>query len=388
MFRQLANGLQIRYFTEIVNYETKSLTVVEKEFFRVLQRYLASFDTFHVAHTRRLKRNPTLDFFASVLVRHIKYPLVARKAFQPDCIHHVLHNINSTMLFVKPRWAISVVTCHDIHSMIPPNLTEFKLHRGGLVRNLFKRLANGSFRKAELIIAVSENTKRDLINYLKIPEEKICVVYHGVNHDVFQPRDKEEARYQTGISPDTQLVLSVCSNEPRKNIETLIEAIQILRCSVPNLQLIHVGGLSSLSRHMVEEFNLGDCVRALENVPEDQLALLYNAADVFVFPSLYEGFGMPPLEAMASGCPVIASDRSSIPEVVGNGGILINPRNAGFLAATIEKVLSNSDLRTDMIQKGLSRASGFTWEKCVKETFGLYHTLWGDQGTNQSTKAN
>lgn len=367
--------LECMYFLEIVNYETKSLTVIEKEFFKELQKHDINTKTFTITHTTKFKHNKHVDFIVSAFDRHIRYPLLALKQFQQHRIHHILHNINASMLFLKPKNCLSIVTCHDIHSALPLKEIEYRLHKGGVLRNFFKRISNKAFQRADFIIAVSNNTKKDLMKYLKIPKEKICVIYNGVNHVVFKPREKAGARAELGLSTNTNIILSVSSDEPRKNVETLIEAVHSLSKHTPNLQLFHIGALSNRCKKLINKFKLKKFVKNFENVSEKELAYFYNAADIYVFPSFYEGFGLPPLEAMASGCPVIASNRSSIPEVVGNAGIMIDPNDSKELARRIEEVLADEDLRAKMIKKGLVQASKLTWEKCALEIIKLYQDI-------------
>lgn len=368
--------IECMHFIEIVNYETKSLSVIEKEFFEELKKHEEiSAKTFTITHTTKFKSNKHLDFLLSAFDRHVRYSLLARSQFQPYRIHHILHNINASMLILKPKNCRSIVTCHDLHSGIPLQQMEYKLHKGGVLRYFFKNFSNQAFKRADIIIAVSKNTKEDLIKYLKIPEGKILVIYNGVNHEVFKPRDKSKARAELQLPEDKSLVLNVASDEPRKNIETLIKAIFDVSKSISDLQFLHVGTLSDKSTKLISEFKLEKIVKNYKEVSEQELTYLYNAADVFVFPSFYEGFGLPPLEAMASGCPSIVSDRSSLPEVVGNGGIMIDPNDSEALAQRIKEVLANQNLQAQMIQKGQEQAKKFSWAKCVEETVAVYHTL-------------
>ena len=373
------------YFTEIKNYETKSLTVIERELFKELEKYNIKIKTFTITHTTIFKNNKNIDFVISALDRHIKYPILARKMFKNNCIHHILHNINASMLFLKPKDCISIVTCHDIHSALPLKDMEYRLHKGGILRNFFKKISNKAFTRADFIIAVSNNTKKDLMRYLKIPEEKICVIYNGVNHTIFKPREKDMARAKLNLSINISIVLNVSSDEPRKNVETLIEAVHSISKDVPNLQLIHVGTLSDRCKKLINEFKLENTVKNFDSVSEQELAYFYNAADIFVFPSFYEGFGLPPLEAMASGCPVLASNRSSLPEVIGNAGIMVDPKDSKEFARKIEKVLTDDDLRSKMIKKGLEQAATFSWDKCAEETIAVYRELM-NKSFNEDTR--
>lgn len=235
-------------------------------------------------------------------------------------------------------------------------------------------------RRADCIIAISEHTKKDLIDHLNAPDDKIVVTPLAARRE-FHPRPETEVRAYVSKhwGLDTPYLLSVGTLEPRKNIRCLINAF----CSLPeeisdNYQLAIAGGkgwLSSDIHQSVVEMGAESKVRFLGYVPEPDLPWLYCGATCFVYPSLYEGFGLPPLEAMASGIPVITSNTSSLPEVVGDAGLLVDPRSQEGLRSAIIKVLSAADLRREMSENGLKRAARFSWEKTALETLKVYERV-------------
>ncbi|MBN1795967.1 MAG: glycosyltransferase family 4 protein [Sedimentisphaerales bacterium] len=364
------------YFTEIKNYETLSLKVIENELLPKLAQLGVSVKSFCITHSDIFKKHKNLDFVLSAMDRHIRYPIAANRKLRGDFdIYHILHSINSTMLFAKPNQSKAIVTCHDIHSALPYNKMEFTLRKGGRIRNAFKRIANKAFKKADHIIAVSKNTKRDLVNIMKIPEEKITVVYNGVNHSVFYRRDKKEVRKKLKISSDEKVILNVSSDEPRKNVETILAAVAVLKEKMDMVKFVHIGELSAKSREIIRKNNLTSLVYNTPYVPQKQLVEWYNAADVFVFPSFYEGFGMPVLEAMACGCPVITTNRSSLPEVAGEAAMVTEPADVSGFVKNIEKILAIKKIYNAMRKKSLEQAKKFSWQRCAKETVDVYHCL-------------
>ena len=233
-------------------------------------------------------------------------------------------------------------------------------------------------RAANAVIADSECTKGDATRLYGIDEAKIKVIYPGVKAR-FHPADSEtieaaRARY----SLPERFILFVGTIEPRKNLNTLLEAYQALRSRGSNFNLVIVGKTGWLYESLfrrLRELGVEGEVAFPGFIPDVDLPALYSAADLFVFPSLYEGFGLPPLEAMACGTPVIVSDTSSLPEVVGDAGLLVDPYDVKGLAIAIERVLTDAQLQTEMRTKGLERAKQFTWEKAARETLAVYETV-------------
>lgn len=232
---------------------------------------------------------------------------------------------------------------------------------------------------ADAIVALSEATKEDIVELLGVPPERVTVIPCGIKGDFTAPapdeRDLCEMRARYAL-PENFLI-SVGAIEPRKNIVRLLKAIKRLRDSCPSLdlKLVHVGPVGWQADDVpraVTELGLGDHVRFLGFVPDRHLAALYRIAVASVYPSLFEGFGLPVLEAMASGCPVVTSDRSSLPEVAGDAAILVDPTCVDSIADGVRQVWESDELRRDLTARGLRRAAGFTWEAAARETIRLY----------------
>jgi len=275
--------------------------------------------------------------------------------------------------YVIPVWKIcpTIVTIHDlIHLLFPENLP-FK----GAYLYAWVMLKNAVY-KSDRVITVSENSKHDIVEHLRIPEDKIVVIPNGVNKAFHPVEDKEKIdevkkRYSTG----ERFLLFVGNLKPHKNIERLLRAIKLIRNR--NLRLVIVGG-GKITPPLKEIITQGDLLARVSFLPyldEETLNLLYNASEALVFPSLYEGFGLPPLEAMACGTPVIASLVSSIPEILGNAAWYVEPRNIESIAQGIEKVVSDSKLKEHLKKLGRERASLYTWENTARRTLELYHQL-------------
>jgi len=234
--------------------------------------------------------------------------------------------------------------------------------------------------RAERIIAISEHTKRDVIQYLNVPADRI-VVTHLAARKEFHPRPQAEveAYVRERLGLNEPYLLSVGTLEPRKNVRRLIHAYCLLPGDIRNnFQLVIGGGkgwLSSDIYQIVVKMGAESRIRFLGYVPEPDLPWLYCGATCFVYPSLYEGFGLPPLEAMASGIPVITSNTSSLPEVVGDTGLLIDPQSEDSLGSALTKLLSDADLRRGMSERGLERANQFSWEKTALQTLRIYESL-------------
>ena len=367
--------MKVTYFTEIKNYTTPALQVFEHGYIKELKKYDLDFKEFSIYQTNRFKDREWIALLISAVNRYVIYPLKARKHFSPE-INHISNNAYAHILNFAPKGCKTIVHCHDLVSWMPLKNMTYKLDKGGMLRHLFVILfKKRGIKKADHLIAISHNTKKDLIKYIKLPEEKITVIHNGVDHETFHLRNKLYARRKLNLPGDRKIILSVSSKEHRKNIESLIEAFSIISKDIFDLKLVHIGQFSKRSKDIISKFELMDKINCLTNVSEKRLALFYNAADLFVFPSLYEGFGLPPLEAMASGCPVITSNTSSLPEIVGNAGIMVDPHDLNSLAEKMHEVLTDENLRKEMIKKGLDQAEKFSWGKSAEETIQLYKKI-------------
>lgn len=270
----------------------------------------------------------------------------------------------------------TVVTIHDVIALKFPRYcrTGNALH--------YRAVMPLAARRAARVITVSENSKKDIIEELNVEEDRIDVVPNGIDPAFRRIEDTALlSRMRGAYGLPNKILLFVGNLEPKKNIRCIIESFHELKKtrSVPH-KLVIVGRRGWLYRKLgrtVAELDLGRDVLFVGNVTREDLVLLYNAADVFLFPSLYEGFGMPPLEAMACGTPVVTSNTSSLPEVVGGAAITVDPRDVGALTEAVLAVMNDAGLREDLIHRGLERASMFTWDRAARQTAAVYRTAVG-----------
>jgi glycosyltransferase involved in cell wall biosynthesis len=282
----------------------------------------------------------------------------------------VLHSPNMTTPRLKK--ARLVVTIHDLSYLVYP-----EFHTRANVR-FSKQQTTMAAKYAAKIIAVSHHTKKDLINYYSIPEERIHVIYEAARKTYYPERDINFIQSSLmRLNIYKNFILFVGSLEPRKNVTTLIKAYaEYLKADSDQYLLVIAGGRGWLNDEiyaLVTELGLQRHVRFLGYVQESDLRCLYSVAKVFVYPSVYEGFGLPPLEAMACGAPVITSQTSSLPEVVGDAAILIDPYSVEELLHAIRTVLLYDDLRLQLRRKSLERAKLFSWMRTAQETLAVYH---------------
>jgi glycosyltransferase involved in cell wall biosynthesis len=283
-------------------------------------------------------------------------------------------------LFHAPHYVLpalvrcpSVVTVHDvIHLLFPQYLpSRFAIHYA-------RRMIGRAVAKAELVMTVSRASKRDLLGFFDVDEAKILVIPNGIDPVMTKDLSSEEIeRVRRRFQLVGRNALFVGNIKPHKNVERLIAAFARLRedSSFSDLNLIVVGDEISKYpslRRAVDRHRVRAHVRFFGYVPEMTLVALYRAADIFVFPSLYEGFGFPPLEAMANGTPVVTSKISSLPEVVGDAALTVDPYNVDEIAAAMKSILTNSDLRKRLVALGRQRAAGFSWERAVAEIHAAY----------------
>jgi glycosyltransferase involved in cell wall biosynthesis len=315
-----------------------------------------------------LSRLPTHRPVVRILWEQFIQPLTLRQA-GVDLLH--------ALAFVAPLAAPCpfVVTIYDLSFLRYPEafrplnrwyLTQFTAH---------------SVKRAKAVIAISESTRQDVINLLGVPPERVHTVYCGAD-EKFRPLppakvDAFKADYQL---PDT-FILFLGTLEPRKNVDGLIRAYSSWRAREPDAPpLVVAGGKGwyySKIFELVESLNLTESIRFPGYISQEELPLWYNAASLFVYPSHFEGFGLPVLEAMACGIPVITSTVSSLPEVAGRDGAawLVSPTDDEALAQAMAKLMANADLRASMSERGLAQAAKFRWEKTARETVAIYQKV-------------
>jgi len=247
-------------------------------------------------------------------------------------------------------------------------------------RIYLERLVPVSISNSTRILTISEFSKKEICEYYKVPKEKVSVVTPAINHKVFYPRDKSSIRsIKEKYKIKGNYILSVCTLEPRKNLISAIEAFEKLDDAIKEgFTLVLAGGKGWLDDELEMRINkLSSVYKVIRTgyVPDEDLPILYSGASVFVFPSFYEGFGMPVLEAMACGTPVITSDNSSLPEVVGDAGIMIKADDSIKLSQEIERVLNDSRLAKELRNKGIIRAKKFSWEKSARNLMQILREM-------------
>jgi len=282
-----------------------------------------------------------------------------------------------------PSQVSTILTVHDL---------EWRLYPQTMSRRTYyahRLLVWPSVQTADRIVAVSESTAQDLQRVSNVPGSRIEVIHHGVG-SAYEPRDHERAAEYVaakyGVSKD--YVLAVGTVQPRKNLATLVEAWKILRDRTKDhFQLVVAGARGWKNTQLDETVRrlglTGNEIRFLGVVPEEDLPVLYSGSGVFVFPSLYEGFGLPLVEAMACGVPVIASNTSSVPEVVGDAALLVSPTEPEAFAEAIWRVRNDENLRKALIEKGLSRAAGFSWGRAASQLLDCFGRVVAEK---QSTR--
>lgn len=233
---------------------------------------------------------------------------------------------------------------------------------------------------SDKIIAISEHTKRDIIKYFNAPEELITVTHLAAGPEYQEVRGKAAlASLMAKYNLPEKYVLFVGSLEPRKNIKTLLKAYSAVPARLrKDFPLVIAGGkgwLNSDIPPLLDSLGIKESVRFTGYIDGNDISAVYSGASVFAYPSLYEGFGLPILEAMSCGAPVITSNTSSMPEVAGDAALLVDPLNADELASALETVLEDEGLRTGMKKKGLARAAMFSWDRCARETLEVYRKV-------------
>lgn len=262
----------------------------------------------------------------------------------------------------------SIITVMDmIHYIYPDEIEKSKIIT-------WKALFPASLRRADHVISISESVKREIACFFPWAESKTTPIPLGVDHALFRPLLPGEESFYVNDEA-RQFILAVGSLLPHKNLETLVRAFAMMHKTQPTLQLAIVGMSTSHAprlRQLSHDLSVEARVRFLGRIADQELIHLYRRARVFVFPSLYEGFGLPLLEAMACGCPVIASNRSSIPEVSKDAAILVDPEDISQLISALTQVLSSEKVSAELRRRGLERAATFTWESTAARTLAVY----------------
>jgi glycosyltransferase involved in cell wall biosynthesis len=274
-----------------------------------------------------------------------------------DINHATCQTIAPVIYFT--RSPPSVITVLDIVPLIYPST------KTNLAVTLQWSLIPSALQKINRIITISEFTKTELIKVLKIPEERISPVYLGVDHSAYHPQDREHCKKMFGLSTEEQHILVVASNLYHKRMDLAQKIIEDLCTRHNTIRMIKSGYGEQLRGKGI--INLGI-------VPEEKMPMLYGAADVYLHTSEYEGFGLPILEAMACGTPVVASNRASIPEIIGNSGDLIEISSNNCIQLFVQAIEDKIDLGID--KSALEQSKKFSWDKMTQETVNIYEEIY------------
>lgn len=343
-------------------------------------------NTYHFFYNSFKKKNIELPFKSENIVQTF-YPnkifnYFLQKSFSYPKLDKVLGGVD---LFYLPHINFTsfskglkkVITIHDLSFLRYP---EFFSQR----KNFWHKSINISrkIKDFDKIIAVSENTKNDLIELLGVEEDKIEVIYSGISKVLEPEIDFSDNHLSQKYNIKGSYILYLGTIEPRKNIITLIKAYNLLREAGFNQKLVLAGSWGWKTRDIKREWlksKYSSDIIFTGYVPEEEKALFYSQADLFVYPSFYEGFGFPPLEAMQFSLPVISSNVSSLPEVLADSALLINPDKVDDLLEAMKIVLSDKNLREELKTRGLSRVKLFTWEQSALNYLKVFEKVYGSK---------
>jgi glycosyltransferase involved in cell wall biosynthesis len=306
------------------------------------------------------------DNLGKVEFEHLTFPRAAQRA---GCALAHVPYFGSPLFPSLP----TVVTIHDLIPMILPE------YRGSPAVRLYTHLAAAGARRARMILADSEASRRDILAHLGISAERVRVVYLAADVRFRPARDSGElARVRAKYNLPERFVFYIGGFDVRKNVRVVVEAFDALEAErAAGWKLVLAGRLPETNTPFFPDPRVGasEAVQFIGHVPEEDKPALFAAAGAFVYPSLYEGFGLPPLEALACSTPVLCANTSSLPEVVGGAGILINPREVSAWTAALRAVLNDEMLRRDLGARGLLQAKKFSWARTARATLEVYDHL-------------
>lgn len=308
--------------------------------------------------------------------RYWHYPRTVQKC-QADIFHVIDHSDGHIAYWLKNVGKPLAVTCHDLINFLhSENISDQA--RLPFISTAAWKFAVKGICQADHIITVSKHTAKDVTKILDVQPRHLTVVPNAVE-SLFHPYSTAEAlnfRQKNHILSETICLLNVGSNHPRKNILTILKALKILKNDGISIHLLKTGAdFTSEQKTYIQTHELENCVTYLGKPDKSSLVKIYNAADILVAPSLYEGFGMTILEAMACGTPVITSNVSSLPEVAGDAAILVNPTDDRAIALAVCRIHQDSNYRESLREKGLERVKYFTWEKTAEQIAAVYEQV-------------
>ncbi len=338
IFKQLKDKINIHYY--YLNFEQKKLEMYAKS------------------------THKEIDIKTRFGFRRALFNTMASKHIPRDYDLYHLSSQDISFLKFKPK----IITCHDIIR---------KIHPKNFIDMLQQNILYSGLKKAVHIIADSYCTKSDLAVYLKINPGKITVAHLGVDQKIYKPRKKPTHMYKKyKLDTSKKYILHISSEEPRKKYHHLLAAFAQIKEQFPNHRILKAGNAYEKYKRkndrIGQELQIQNKITRVQAIPEEELPYFYNLAEAFVFPSAYEGFGLPVLEAMASGCPTIAYRTSSIPEIVENANPLVSEGDIDALARELARVLKNKKFYTKLKRQGIRQAAKFTWQRCAEKTLEVY----------------
>ncbi|MFL9671410.1 glycosyltransferase family 4 protein [Pseudomonas marginalis] len=345
-----------RYFSCIA--EQMFATGHEVGIFAPLHRnvYLKSMSE-GIVHGRTVQTYPPRTTRLALIYNHL-LGQQAMRGWKPQ----VAHETYFSRFSATPKGCPVVLTVYDmIHELFPENFSP---------KDQTTSLKRRAVERADHVICISESTRRDLMNLFGVPESKLSVVHLGFEQ--FQPTLE-----QPGTASPKPYLLYVGSRHGYKNFFGLLKAVSSSRRLKAEFDIVAFGGGAFSDSELEKVKQLGFSVDQVRQIGGDDAVLgqLYDGAKAFIYPSLYEGFGLPPLEAMAHSCPVISSGTSSMPEVIGDAGILFDPTNDEEMAGAIERVVYSDSETAQLVELGHERLKHFSWQRCSQETLSIYQSL-------------
>lgn len=317
--------------------------------------------------------NTYRSFSLNRVLTYFLHPFRLPKGY--DIYHISNQSIGRFAKFIHP----SVITVYDVIPLkrtsedLPPQ-ARFRNVVTKSLYNYFVKKSIRSARYADKIICPSSFAGIDTVRHLGVEEQKVRVIEEGMDHKLFKPRERYKVRKRLELGIKKKIVLHVGNeSDPRKNVPILLHALHKLTKDLDNVILIRVGTRTNEVKTLIDK--LGLKVLYYNNISDRKLAFLYNAADLFVLPSYDEGTAQTALEAMASGCPVIASNVTGVPDTVGDAAILLDPFDVDGFAYWMREALTNETLWENLVDKGLKRSMRFSWKICAQETVKVYEEV-------------
>ncbi len=281
------------------------------------------------------------------------------KRYIPD---YDLYHLASQNLSFLGKNLNFVLTVHDLIPLFTP---------GSLFQKSARKWLYSGIPFAKHVMTDSEYSKKDVLKLHRNVGNRTSVISLAASGN-FRPVDSAESRKKLGLDPDTRYILHLGVDKWRKNVAGAIRALELLRSRLPDTKLIRVGRNSESTLRMIADLGLRDSVRSMQGISQEELVLLYNASDLLLFSSYYEGFGLPVLEAMACGLPVVCSNRTSLPEIAEGAAELVDPDNISQMANVMENVLTSQSIRQQLSNLGMTRAKEFSWNKTAEAVANVY----------------